>query len=138
MGMGGDLAHSAPSRTALKARRAACTLRRRLEIKMSTFVVPPNRRSTNLRGSEESLIDYQRRREIEAEARLEHRRREIAEQTLEQNLAGIRIRAWEKVHALRMPSDPQHPILDQIAIATQLSLQEIHEEQRIRCGVAAT
>jgi hypothetical protein len=109
-----------------------------LEIKMSTFVVPPNRRSTNLRGTEESLIDYQRRREIEAEARLEHRRREIAEQTLEQNLAGIRIRAWEKVHALRMPSDPQHPILDQIAIATQLSLREIHEEQRIRGGVAAT
>jgi len=108
-----------------------------LEIKMSTFAVIPNRRPSNLRGSEESLVDYQRRREIEAEARLEHRRLEIAEQTLEQNLAGVRIRAWEKVHALRMPSDPQHPILDQIAFATQLSLAEIHEEQRIRGAFAA-
>jgi hypothetical protein len=99
---------------------------------MSTFAVAPNRRSTNLRGSEESLVDFQRRREIEAEERLEHRRLEIAEQTLEQNLAAARIRAWEKVHALRLPSDPQHPILDQIALATQLSLADVHEEQRIR------
>jgi hypothetical protein len=104
---------------------------------MSTFTLIPNRRSTNLRGTEESLVDYQRRREIEAEARLEHRRLEIAEQTLEQNLAGARIRAWEKVHALRLPSDPEHPILDQIALATQLSLADIKEEQRIRSQASA-
>jgi len=99
---------------------------------MSTFAVIPHRRPSNLRGTDESLMDYQRRRELEAEARLEHRRLEIAEQTLEQNLAGARIRAWEKVHALRLPSDPEHPILDQIALATQLSLADIHNEQRIR------
>jgi hypothetical protein len=81
-------------------------------------------------------MDFQRRREIEAEERLEHRRLQIAEQTLERNLASTRIRAWEKVHALRLPSDPEHPILDQIALATQLSLADIHEEQRIRCNPA--
>jgi hypothetical protein len=105
---------------------------------MSTFTVIPHRRPSNLRGTDESLMDYQRRRELEAEARLEHRRLEIAEQTLEQNLAGARIRAWEKVHALRLPSDPEHPILDQIALATQLSLADIHKEQRIRCSAPAT
>jgi hypothetical protein len=109
-----------------------------LEINMSTFTVIPHRRPSNLRGTDESLMDYQRRRELEAEARLEHRRLEIAEQTLEQNLAGARIRAWEKVHALRLPSDPEHPILDQIALATQLSLADIHNEQRIRCSAPAT
>jgi hypothetical protein len=109
-----------------------------LEINMSTFTVIPHRRPSNLRGTDESLMDYQRRRELEAEARLEHRRLEIAEQTLEQNLAGSRIRAWEKVHALRLPSDPEHPILDQIALATQLSLADIHKEQRIRCSAQAT
>jgi len=96
------------------------------------FTVIPNKRPANLRSSDESLIDYQRRREMEMEARLEHRRLEIAEQTLEHNLAAARISAWEKVHALRLPSDPEHPILDQIALATQLSLQEIREEQRLR------
>jgi hypothetical protein len=105
---------------------------------MSTFTVIPHRRPSNLRGTDESLMDYQRRRELEAEARLEHRRLEIAEQTLEQNLAGARIRAWEKVHALRLPSDPEHPILDQIALATQLSLADIHKEQRIRCSAQVT
>jgi hypothetical protein len=96
------------------------------------FTAIPTKRLANLRGSDESLMDYQRRREIEAQARLEHRRLEIAEQTLEQNLAGARIRAWEKVHALRLPSDPEHLILDQIALTTRLSLPQIHEEQRIR------
>jgi hypothetical protein len=99
---------------------------------MSMFTVIPGRRSANLRSNEESFIDFHRRREIEAEARLEQRRLEIAEQTLDQNLAGARIRAWEKVHGLRLPSDLQHPILDQIACTTQLSLQDIREEQRIR------
>ena len=86
----------------------------------------------HLRGSEESLIDYQRRREIEAEERAERRRIQLAEQTLAQNVAGVRIRAWEKVHALRMPSNPDHPILLQIAIATQLTLADVREEQRVR------
>jgi hypothetical protein len=96
-----------------------------------------NRRLRHLRGSDESLIDYQRRREIEAEERAERKRLEAAEQTLEQNVAGARIRAWEKVHALRMPVDPRHPILGQIAVTTQLSLADVHEEQRVRLGVAA-
>jgi len=95
-----------------------------------------NKRLRHLRGSDESLIDYQRRREIEAEERAERKRLEAAEQTLEQNVAGARIRAWEKVHALRMPVDPHHPILGQIAITTQLSLADVHEEQRLRLAFA--
>ena len=102
------------------------------EIVLSIFTVPHTRRPSDLRSSDESLVDYQRRREIEVEARLEHRRQEIAEQTLDHNLAGARIRAWEKVHGLRLPSDPQHPILEQIALATQLSLVDVQEEQRVR------
>lgn len=89
----------------------------------------------HLRGSDESLMDYQRRREIEAQERAERKRLEAAEQTLEHNVAGARIRAWERVHALRMPVDPQHPILGQIALSTQLSLADVHEEQRVRLGV---
>jgi hypothetical protein len=41
------------------------------------------------------------------------------------------------VHALRLPSDPEHPILDQIALATQLSLADVKEEQRIRSQASA-
>jgi hypothetical protein len=105
---------------------------RYLEIKMSEITPVRSTRLRHLRGGDESLIDYQRRRELEAEERAERRLAQLAEQTLAQNVAGVRIRAWEKVHALRMPSDPDHPILLQIAVATQLTLADIHDEQRVR------
>lgn len=97
----------------------------------------PVARSHYLRDGDELLIDFRRRLELDEEARVERRRVDIAEQTLEPNIPGVRIRAWEKVHALRMPSSPGHPVLNLIAIATQLSLADVHEEQRIRSGRAA-
>jgi hypothetical protein len=104
---------------------------------MIPTVVLPDRRPSYLRGGEELLIDFRRRLELDEEARVEQRRLDIAEQTLEPNIPGVRIRAWEKVHALRMPSSPEHPVLNVIAVATQLSLAEVHEEQRIRSRRAA-
>jgi hypothetical protein len=92
-------------------------------------------RSSYLRGGDELLIDFRRRLELDAEARVEQRRIDIAEQTLEPNIPGVRIRAWEKVHALRMPSSPEHPVLNLIAVATQLSLAEVHQEQRVRLRI---
>jgi hypothetical protein len=43
---------------------------------------------------------------------------------------------WEKVHELRLPSDPAHPILDVIAVSTRLTLAEVQEEQRMRAARA--
>jgi hypothetical protein len=97
----------------------------------------PVARSHYLRDGDELLIDFRRRLELDEEARVERRRVDIAEQTLEPNVPGVRIRAWEKVHALRMPSSPGHPVLNLIAVATQLSLADVHEEQRVRSGRAA-
>jgi hypothetical protein len=92
----------------------------------------PDGHSSYLRVGDELLIDFRRRLELDEEARVERRRLDVAEQTLEPNLPGVRIRAWEKVHALRMPSSPEHPVLNLIAVATQLSLADIQAEQRVR------
>jgi hypothetical protein len=54
------------------------------------------------------------------------------------NSAASRIRAWEKVHHLRMPSDPQHLVLGAIAVATQLTLGDIQNEQRLRSAQRAS
>lgn len=105
---------------------------------MIPTVLRPDGRISYLRGSDELLIDFRRRLELDEEARVERRRLDIAEQTLEPNVPGVRIRAWEKVHALRMPSSSDHPVLNLIAIATQLSLADVHEEQRVRSGRAAS
>lgn len=104
---------------------------------MTSSMLIPDRRPSYLRGDNETFIDFRRRRELVVEARVERKRLEAAEQTSELNLPGARIRAWELVHGLRMPSSPAHSILDQIAVTTQLSLAEVHEEQRMRLGETA-
>ena len=70
-----------------------------------------------------------------AEERLRQRQRELAEQSSTANPPDVRIRAWEKVHALRMPGDAAHPVLDVIAHGTGLALEQIHEEQRARLAL---
>lgn len=70
--------------------------------------------------------------------RSEKRRLELAEQRSDRNPPDVRIRMWEKIHALRLPSDPGHPILDVIAVGTRLTLEEVREEQRTRAARAAS
>ena len=69
--------------------------------------------------------------------RAEKRRLDLAEQRSDLNPPDVRIRTWERIHALRLPSDPAHPILDVIAISTRLTLEEVREEQRARAARAA-
>jgi len=68
--------------------------------------------------------------------RIERRRLELAEQRSDVNPPDVRIRTWERIHALRLPSDPAHPILDVIAISTRLTLEQVREEQWRRASRA--
>lgn len=69
--------------------------------------------------------------------RAEKRRLELAEQRSDLNPPDVRIRTWERIHALRLPSDPAHPILDVIAISTRLPIEQVREEQRTRAARVA-
>lgn len=71
----------------------------------------------------------------EAEERLQQRQRALAEQSSSANPPDVRIRAWEKVHALRMPGDAAHPVLDVIAYGTGLTLEQVREEQSVRLAL---
>jgi hypothetical protein len=68
--------------------------------------------------------------------RAEKRRRDLAEQRSELNPPAVRIRTWERVHQLRLPADPTHPILDVIALSTGLTLVEVRQEQGTRAARA--
>ena len=70
--------------------------------------------------------------------RAEKRREDLAEQRSALNPPEVRIRTWERIHQLRMPSDPAHPILDVIAVSTRLTLEEVQEEQRTRAARGAS
>ncbi len=75
---------------------------------------------------------YAERAAREAGERAEKRRLELAEQRSADNPPGVRIRVWETVHALRLPRDPEHPILFVIATGTGLTVAQVREEQRTR------
>ena len=75
---------------------------------------------------------YAERAAREAGQRAETRRLELAEQRSADNPPSVRIQIWEKVHALRLPRDPEHPILYVIATGTGLTLAQVQDEQRTR------
>lgn len=75
--------------------------------------------------------------EQEEQERAERKRRELAEQRSDANPPDARIRAWERRHGLRLPSDPAHPILDLVAVSTRLTLAQVQEEQNARAVRAA-
>jgi streptomycin 6-kinase len=74
---------------------------------------------------------------LEEHARAERRRLSMAEQRSDDNPADIRIRAWEKLHGLRMPSDPTHQILHAIVRGTRLTLAQVQEVQCKRAAQQA-
>lgn len=83
----------------------------------------------------ELIRTHAQRLAIEAEERAQRRLLELAEQRSDLNPPAVRIRAWEKVHHLRLPGDPTHPVLDVVAMATGLTLAQVQQEQRARVPV---
>lgn len=84
------------------------------------------------RHTTELITTHAERRAMEAHEHAQRRRLELAEQRSDRNPPDVRIRTWEKVHALRLPSDPRHPVLRVIATGTGLTLAQVREEQGAR------
>ena len=76
--------------------------------------------------------DHRARLAIEAAERTEKRLAEKAEQSESSSTPETRIRAWEKVHGLRLPLDAAHPIVELVATETHLTVDEVRQEQRNR------
>jgi hypothetical protein len=106
---------------------------------MSSMISVRPENSERFRSTgDETLYDYRQRRALDELERAERKRLDSAEQYSVLNSAELRIRAWEKVHQLRMPSDPLHPALEAIASATQLTLADVQNEQRLRSARRAS
>jgi hypothetical protein len=83
-------------------------------------------------GVKELAATFAERKVIEEQERAHQRRLGRVEQSSDLNSPDVRISAWEKLHGLRLPSDPMHPVLDVVAISTRLTLAEVQEVQRRR------
>jgi hypothetical protein len=103
-----------------------------LEKVMNSMSWPFATRVERVRTKQEILTDYRTRLAVEDEARAQKRRFDLAEQCSDANSPEARISTWEKLHGLRMPSDPEHPILDVIAINTRLRSCDVHAVQAAR------
>jgi hypothetical protein len=80
------------------------------------------------------MRDHRARVAIEEETRIVRRREAQAEQCESSTAPAARIRAWEKLHELRLPSDAAHPIVTIIALATHLTVAEVWQEQQARAA----
>jgi hypothetical protein len=98
---------------------------------MSSADWPPTYSDRKLTAAE-LLTDHRERLLFDAEERVRERTRQYEELRSEFNSAQVRIRAWEKMHGLRLPTSPDHPILEVIASATGVSLAVLREEQQTR------
>lgn len=82
----------------------------------------------------ERVRTHAERLALEERERALRRRLELAEQRSDVNPPEVRIRAWEKLHALRLPQDPVHPILEVVASDTGLTLSQVRAEQSARAA----
>ena len=105
---------------------------------MSSFTSFRDDAPRSHRSEEEIIRDYRQRLADEESERIERKRLQVADQRSELNDAKARIQAWERVHALRLPASPTHPVLRVIAQATALTLDEVLEEQSQRAALAGS
>jgi hypothetical protein len=74
----------------------------------------------------------------EAEERASQRRDRLASQRSPLNAPEERIRLWETLHELKLPTSPNHQLLWVIAKQTDLSIQQVRDEQDRRTTPTVT
>ena len=99
---------------------------------MTSPTTPLARDSDAYGRPHEFVTTYAERHALQAREREEQKHLSRAEQSSTLNSPDVRIRAWEKVHGLRLPSDTAHPILEIIAADTGLAISQVREEQQAR------
>ena len=77
-------------------------------------------------------VELERRR-LEAE---KQRSQALHDQSSDHISPDERVRTWERLHQLRLPRDPAHLILLQIARDTALGMEQLLEIQRLRAHPA--
>ena len=92
---------------------------------------PPKSRDNLAHPSPSELIrTHSEMLAVEAEASAAQRRLEMEQLRSDLNTPEQRIRAWERVHGLTLPRDPNHHILLAIALETKLTVEQIQLVQR--------
>jgi hypothetical protein len=81
--------------------------------------------------------DFRARAERAAREAAERREQALVDQRSPENTNDARVRIWERLHQVRLPKDPAHPILALIAKQTGMPLADVREVQTQRVAPAA-
>jgi hypothetical protein len=84
-----------------------------------------------------NAADFREAVKKEQESRRQQREVTLAAQASPGATAYERIRVWEQLHALRLPSAPNHSLVQVIADQTRLTITQIHQEQERRATAIA-
>jgi hypothetical protein len=76
--------------------------------------------------------DYRVRIAREQAEAVEKRQQELLEQMSDRNSAEVRVRIWERVHAVQLPRATNHRLLQVVATQTGLTLDQVRDEQQRR------
>lgn len=85
----------------------------------------------------EIFPDYRARAERAAREAAERREQALLDQRSPDNTDEARVRIWERLHQVRMPKDPAHPILALIARQTGMDIGDVRNVQTQRTIPAA-
>lgn len=83
-------------------------------------------------GGSDLIIDHRARLERERLEAVQRRENALLEQRSLEHSAATRVRLWERLHQVRLPRDPAHPILAVVARQTSLQLADVLEILRER------
>lgn len=81
------------------------------------------------------VLDHRARLERARRDAVERRDQALIDQRSPSLSAEMRVGIWERLHQVRLPKDPAHPIFAMVAEETGLGLPEIFEVQRQRTAV---
>ena len=83
-------------------------------------------------SNHDPLLDHRARLERAQFEASERRDRARVDQSSPRLTPAERVGVWERLHGVRLPKDPAHAILRQVALNTALQLADILEVQRLR------
>jgi hypothetical protein len=99
---------------------------------------PKVRSSAEMPSPGNSLIGEHRDKVLHEQAEAaQQRQRNLLEQTSMRHPAEIRIRIWEQLHQMDLPREAGHRLLSVIAAQTDLSVEQVGQEQQRRAAVRA-
>ena len=86
---------------------------------------------------DDPMMDFRARLVHQQAEAAERRRMDLADQSSRLKTAEERIRIWERIHEVTLPRNPEHRLVEIIAVNTGLTDADVRDEQQRRAALRA-